>query len=241
MKAQGHAPEEVFIAVVVIGSGLTWICTILRLWTRCRIHTGKLGSMIYSSLSPSRESAKLTCLIERRHVYRNDHGRYGNSDIQLQVGDVAKCSDNRRDRSGQGTHVWTMTPEETKAFLFYLWLTIWCEFTPRGRHERASYYGAQGFAKLSILFQYLRIFGHVVNFRRACYVAIALSAFYILWGVVTSMLICYPAAGFWHLDWQKDGRAHCMPLWRVKILVCGQNFHGYGLTRQTPSGSSTQP
>ncbi|CAK1360075.1 hypothetical protein CB0940_06178 [Cercospora beticola] len=176
MKAQGHAPKSVFVTVVVVGSVLTWICTILRLWTRCKIHRQAGVDDVFITISLGFNIVMCIAMVMADH-------------------------------SGQGTHIWTMTPEGIKQFLFYLWLLIW------------NYYGAQGFAKLAILYQYLRIFGPVVSFRRACYVAIALSGFYTLWGIVTSMLICYPAAGFWHLDWQHDGRAHCMPMWKVKVPI----------------------
>ena len=91
--------------------------------------------------------------------------------------------------------------------LFWFWLSIW------------NYYCAQGFAKLSILLQYLRIFGHVDKFRIASYCVIASVVFYILWGALSTAFYCFPASGFWDLKAVAEGRAHCQAQWTVKVPI----------------------
>lgn len=108
---------------------------------------------------------------------------------------------------GLGQHVETIDPQDLRKMMMWFWLSIW------------TYYSAQGFAKLAILFQYLRIFGNIKKFRIACWCVILACGFYTLWGTVTAILICIPVAGFWELEWQSNGRARCMPIWRVKIPI----------------------
>lgn len=50
--------------------------------------------------------------------------------------------------------------------------------------------------KLSILFQYLRIFT-IRNFRIVCYIVLAVVVAFFLWTVIGGFLTCYPVAFFW--------------------------------------------
>lgn len=91
--------------------------------------------------------------------------------------------------------------------LFWFWLSIW------------NYYCAAGFAKLSILLQYLRIFGTTRKFRTACYCVIASVIFYILWGAFSTAFYCFPPSGFWDPEAVAEGRAHCQKQWTVKLPI----------------------
>ncbi|KAL1967975.1 hypothetical protein VTN77DRAFT_2392 [Rasamsonia byssochlamydoides] len=85
---------------------------------------------------------------------------------------------------GLGHHQYDLPLEEVKAQLMRLWLAIpmyncslWC-------------------TKISILFQYLRIFpGRPI--RIACYTIMGIVCSYSLWAVVSGYLNCIPVARFW--------------------------------------------
>lgn len=108
---------------------------------------------------------------------------------------------------GLGKHVEDVPPEQLKTMLFWFWLSIW------------NYYCAAGFAKLSILLQYLRIFGTTRKFRTACYCVIASVIFYILWGAFSTAFYCFPPSGFWDPEAVAEGRAHCQKQWTVKLPI----------------------
>ncbi|USW55806.1 hypothetical protein Slin15195_G091250 [Septoria linicola] len=205
MKSNGHAPSSVVIGVISTFSILSYICVALRLWTRFRIHRqpGVDDALIVVSTifvsPPSGKQGAISMLNEcpeHRHV-----------SVDVLARQVMTRRVDRPLPYGLSQHIQDISPDHLQKMMFWFWLSIW------------NYYGAQGFAKLSILFQYLRIFGHVRSFRLTCYGVIALSGFYTAWGIITSMLICVPIPGFWHLAWQTNGKAKCMPMWRVKVPI----------------------
>ncbi|EME48441.1 hypothetical protein DOTSEDRAFT_121192 [Dothistroma septosporum NZE10] len=120
---------------------------------------------------------------------------------------ILTCTDQATASYGLGKHVEEVPPDRLKTMLFWFWLSIW------------NYYCAQGFAKLSILLQYQRIFGHVKKFRIACYCVIASVVFYIVWGSFSTAFYCFPASGFWHPEAVAEGKAHCQAQWTVKVPI----------------------
>jgi hypothetical protein len=97
---------------------------------------------------------------------------------------------------GMGLHVWDPAIDMISMSIFF-WGALW------------SYYTALGFTKLSILFQYLRIFPQE-TFRKACFGLIAVTVIWTLWAVLSSMIMCVPVHAFWTTkDFFHDPR--CLP------------------------------
>jgi hypothetical protein len=110
---------------------------------------------------------------------------------------------------GMGLHVWDPAIDMISMSVFF-WGALW------------SYYTALGFTKLSILFQYLRIFPQE-NFRKACYGLIAVTVIWTLWAVLSSMIMCVPVHAFWTTkDFFHDPR--CLPRMETWYVFDLTNF-----------------
>ena len=108
--------------------------------------------------------------------------------------------------TGMGLHVWDPAIDIVKMSISF-WVALW------------SYYAGLGFTKLSILFQYLRIFPQE-TFRKACYGMIGVTVFWTLWAAFSSAIMCMPVSVFWTTkDFFHDPR--CLPrleLWYAANL-----------------------
>ncbi len=74
-------------------------------------------------------------------------------------------------------------------------------------------------AKISVLFQYLRIFT-TRNFTRICYVQMVIVIIYGLWATLSSVFFCIPIASFW--DATIKGK--CLPNGPVWFANAGINI-----------------
>ncbi|KAJ5194840.1 uncharacterized protein N7498_008278 [Penicillium cinerascens] len=88
---------------------------------------------------------------------------------------------------GMGVHSDQLSPRMLQEQLKCLWAAI------------PMYNASLGLTKLSILFQYLRIFP-ARSFRIACYVVMAIVATYSSWAIVSGYVNCVPVAKFWNHD-----------------------------------------
>ncbi|KAK4494850.1 hypothetical protein PRZ48_014206 [Zasmidium cellare] len=95
---------------------------------------------------------------------------------------------------GMGRHASTLTADDKIRSLIWFWISIWV------------YYLALGFAKLSILLQYMRIFENIPKFKVACWTVIAVVAIFTLWTFFTAMFLCQPIHHFWN----PDGPGKCL-------------------------------
>ncbi|KAL3470903.1 PTH11-like integral membrane protein [Aspergillus californicus] len=85
---------------------------------------------------------------------------------------------------GLGLHSDAIPPEELKQQLKRLWVAI------------PMYNASLGFTKISILFQYLRIFPSY-RFRIICYIVMGVVILYSSWAIVSGFVNCVPVAKFW--------------------------------------------
>jgi len=87
-------------------------------------------------------------------------------------------------QNGMGKHLIDLTPAEMINSQKAFWASIWI------------YYLALAVTKMSILFQYLRIFP-TKRFRIVCLVMLAVVALYGVWGFFGSVFLCFPVRFFW--------------------------------------------
>ncbi|KAK1993530.1 hypothetical protein LX36DRAFT_642928 [Colletotrichum falcatum] len=104
--------------------------------------------------------------------------------LSITTGSVGVCI---ATKFGLGRHIYTLSAYEVQNYLrtFYV--------------ANASYQMSTAFIKISLLFQYLRIYDQPSFMRRACICALV---FIILWAIpftVLSWFPCYPVRAYW--DW----------------------------------------
>ncbi|PIA92171.1 hypothetical protein CB0940_09437 [Cercospora beticola] len=85
---------------------------------------------------------------------------------------------------GMGRHAASLSPNDNKYSLIWFWASVWI------------YYPALMFAKLSILFQYLRIFPDR-RFRRWCWILMAVIVAWTGWAFFSALFACWPIQHFW--------------------------------------------
>ncbi|KAF2208670.1 hypothetical protein CERZMDRAFT_48687, partial [Cercospora zeae-maydis SCOH1-5] len=85
---------------------------------------------------------------------------------------------------GMGRHAASLSPNDSKYSLIWFWASVWI------------YYPALMFAKLSILFQYLRIFPDR-RFRRRCWTLMAIIVTWTGWAFFSALFACWPIQHFW--------------------------------------------
>lgn len=85
---------------------------------------------------------------------------------------------------GMGRHAASLSPNDNKYSLIWFWASVWI------------YYPALMFAKLSILFQYLRIFPDR-RFRRWCWILMAVIVAWTGWAFFSALFACWPIPHFW--------------------------------------------
>lgn len=81
------------------------------------------------------------------------------------------------------------------------WVSIW------------NYYLGLGLAKLSIVLQCLRIFGHLRIFRIAAYILGGVISVFTLWTFFGSVFLCKPISFFWDHEIQGGWCLPRLPLW----------------------------
>ncbi|USW51811.1 hypothetical protein Slin15195_G051300 [Septoria linicola] len=86
---------------------------------------------------------------------------------------------------GMGRHADTLSDNDNTYSLIWFWASVWI------------YYLALMFAKLSILFQYLRIFPEK-RFRRWCFTLMAVIVGWTLWAFFSALFACWPIQHFWN-------------------------------------------
>lgn len=74
-------------------------------------------------------------------------------------------------------------------------------------------------AKLSVLFQYLRIFT-TPNVKRICYAQMVIIIIYGLWTVLSSIFVCSPIASFWDVTI----KGKCLPKGPIWFTNAGINI-----------------
>lgn len=87
--------------------------------------------------------------------------------------------------SGLGQHIFYLTPQQLQKFLILFYIS------------NSSYISSTTFVKLSLLFQYLRIYEHGTAYRYFCVFLIGLIG---LWGSLFSFMAwvpCFPVSHYW--------------------------------------------
>ncbi|KAF2772459.1 hypothetical protein EJ03DRAFT_306754 [Teratosphaeria nubilosa] len=108
---------------------------------------------------------------------------------------------------GMGLHRWLLDDNGEHAFSWF-WNFLWL------------YYASISCTKLSILFQYLRIFPQIL-FQRLCYALIAVISAWTLWSVISGIFTCLPVHRFWtDANWDTTG---CLP--RVVVWYFNSAFN----------------
>ncbi|OJJ62062.1 hypothetical protein ASPSYDRAFT_76022 [Aspergillus sydowii CBS 593.65] len=87
-------------------------------------------------------------------------------------------------RHGLGRHSYDIPEHDFKQQLKYLWVAI------------PIYNASLAFTKISILFQYLRIFPSY-RFCIICYIVLGVVILYATWAIVSGFVNCVPVAKFW--------------------------------------------
>ncbi|CAK4007352.1 hypothetical protein DOTSEDRAFT_152576 [Lecanosticta acicola] len=82
-----------------------------------------------------------------------------------------------------------------------------------------NYFFALGFAKLSIVLQCLRIFGHIPSFKRWASILFSVLVVFTLWSGFQSMFVCWPVAKYW----DKTIPGKCLP--RLQIWFFNSAFN----------------
>ncbi|KAI5361671.1 hypothetical protein Slin14017_G084040 [Septoria linicola] len=101
---------------------------------------------------------------------------------------------------GLGRHEASLSKSEQHHLLVWFWISIW------------NYYLGLGLAKLSIVLQYLRIFGHIPKFRKCAYALGFIIFIFTWWTVFVSIFLCQPVSHFW--EPHKPGKCLTkLPLW----------------------------
>jgi hypothetical protein len=117
-------------------------------------------------------------------------------------------------RYGLGRHAASLSADELTNYLRWFWMSIW------------SYYVGLGLAKLSIVLQCLRVFGHMARFRRWAWVLASVCFAFMVYTVIITVFLCRPVSHFWHPV--KEGRClPVLPIWyfpptssRRRHIVC---------------------
>jgi hypothetical protein len=87
---------------------------------------------------------------------------------------------------GMGRHADTLTANDGTYSLIWFWASVWI------------YYLALMFTKLSILFQYLRIFPEK-RFRFWCFTVMAVIVGWTGWAFFSALFACWPIRHFWDM------------------------------------------
>ncbi|KAL4872595.1 hypothetical protein BDV12DRAFT_193317 [Aspergillus spectabilis] len=90
-----------------------------------------------------------------------------------------------KDHYGMGRHSDDLPADEFKKQLKFLWAAI------------PMYNASLAFTKISLLFQYLRIFPNYHRFCTTCHIVLALVTIYLLWAIAGGFINCIPVAKFW--------------------------------------------
>ncbi|KAF2221053.1 hypothetical protein BDZ85DRAFT_23445 [Elsinoe ampelina] len=108
----------------------------------------------------------------------------------------------QEEKWGMGYHASTLTPNEIIHFFHAFWAMLWC------------YCGCLACVKLSLLFQYRKIFGnHASRFRIVANVLILVIGISGLWTVLSGIFMCWPIS----YVWTRQGDAKCMQIWPLFI------------------------
>ncbi|KAF7191835.1 Satratoxin biosynthesis SC1 cluster protein 4 [Pseudocercospora fuligena] len=101
---------------------------------------------------------------------------------------------------GLGKHQDSLSAHNELYLLKWFWASIW------------NYYLGLGLAKLSMVVQCMRIFGHIPKFRRAAWILGTVIAVFTTWTFFVSVFLCGPISKFWY----PNGPGTCLnrlPLW----------------------------
>ncbi|KXT01454.1 hypothetical protein AC578_9520 [Pseudocercospora eumusae] len=101
---------------------------------------------------------------------------------------------------GLGKHQASLSAHNELYLLKWFWISIW------------NYYLGLGLAKLSMVVQCMRIFGHIPKFHRAAWILGTVIAVFTTWTFFVSVFLCRPISKFWY----PDGPGTCLnrlPLW----------------------------
>ncbi|KXT15624.1 hypothetical protein AC579_5838 [Pseudocercospora musae] len=101
---------------------------------------------------------------------------------------------------GLGKHQLSLSAHNELYLLKWFWASIW------------NYYLGLGLAKLSMLVQCMRIFGHIPKFRRAAWILGTVIAVFTTWTFFASVFLCRPISKFWYPN-APGTCLHRLPLW----------------------------
>ncbi|KAL1390415.1 hypothetical protein HDK64DRAFT_335544 [Phyllosticta capitalensis] len=108
---------------------------------------------------------------------------------------------------GMGYRSDQLSPDDLRAQALYFWLALWL------------YIIALGFAKLSILAQYLRIFiGRRTTIVTKLFMWVV--ALYSVQGICVAIFQCHPV----HYYWTRSGRGRCLEIEPYYYFYCGCNI-----------------
>ncbi|KAF2689161.1 hypothetical protein K458DRAFT_291797 [Lentithecium fluviatile CBS 122367] len=111
-------------------------------------------------------------------------------------------------QNGLGAHIWQLNSEQKTTSQKAFWASIWL------------YNVALTTTKISILFQYLRIFSGR-RFRIACFVMLAIVAIWGTWTLFGSIFLCSPVDFFWD---KSIARGTCLDQAKVWFVNAGVNI-----------------
>ncbi|EMF08717.1 uncharacterized protein SEPMUDRAFT_144544 [Sphaerulina musiva SO2202] len=109
---------------------------------------------------------------------------------------------------GLGRHQSSLTEVQERRLLIWFWISVW------------NYYFGLGLAKLSIVLQCLRIFGHIPKFRKISIVLFGIMFVFMWWTVLATMFMCTPVSHFWEPE-KKGGK--CLP--RLPLWFFNSSFN----------------
>ncbi|EMD66873.1 hypothetical protein COCSADRAFT_135290 [Bipolaris sorokiniana ND90Pr] len=109
--------------------------------------------------------------------------------------------------NGLGQHIFLLPPQQLTVFLKAVYITI------------PLYNVSLTFAKISVLFQYLRIFT-TRNVKRICYVQLVIVIVYGLWATLSAIFFCIPIASFWDVN----VKGKCLPNGLIWFTNAGINI-----------------
>jgi hypothetical protein len=110
-------------------------------------------------------------------------------------------------KHGLGQHIFLLPPQQLTIFLKAVYITI------------PLYNVSLTFVKISVLFQYLRIFP-TRNVKRICYVQLVIVIIYGLWATLSAIFFCIPIASFWDVN----VKGKCLPNGLIWFINAGINI-----------------
>lgn len=185
----GHASPEATLAIVFTSTSIAAACVLLRLWTRLGIVQQPGIDDLLVTLSIVFTSMFSVCV-----AVQGEQRGMGSCCPRAIRNDIDTV------HYGLGKHEDSLSPHDETYLLRWFWASIW------------NYYLGLGLAKLSMVFQCFRIFGHIPSFRRAAWILGSIIFVFTVWTFFVSVFLCRPISKFWSPD-EEGACLNRLPLW----------------------------